>query len=294
MLALKGLFNINFIVVKIIDYIFIFSYSVYMSESLILELKKLNLSEKEARVYLALLELGPSTPYKIAKRAHLKRPTAYVIAEELVEKRLIVQMTGEKQKMYIARSPESYIEDVESRVREARKVLPELLALQRKQSDKPNILYFEGVEGLKQAYDYKLKEFYGKEIVGFFARMNEIDPDVHTNVFMPWNEAKLKNNISVRGFTVDDPKIADYKKFFTIKGPGAIHAKFLPESLYSADCSLEIFDWAVRIVIMRSKQAIIIESSELATALRQVFELLWKKSEGEFDKPKKFKLSGPA
>ena len=250
-------------------------------EPLIQELKKLNLTEKEARVYLALLELGPSTPYKIAKRSHLKRPTAYVIAEELVEKGLIVQMTGEKKRMYIARSPESYIEDVEGRVREARKILPELLALQRKKSDKPNILYFEGVAGIKQAYEYKLNDFKNKEIVGFFAGAESLDNELNEQVFFPWNEAKVTNNISVRGFTVDDPRLAPYRKFFGTER-GKINAKFLPESLYSANCSVEICDWAVRICIMKSKQALIIESSELALAMKQIFELLWIKTKGEY------------
>lgn len=180
-------------------------------EPLIQELKKLNLTEKEARVYLALLELGPSTPYKIAKRSRLKRPTAYVIAEELVEKGLIVQMTGEKKRMYIARSPESYIEDVEDRVQEAKKILPELLALQRKKSDKPNILYFEGIAGVKQAYEYKLNDFKGKEILGFFAGAESLDKELNDEVFFPWNEAKVTNDIRVRGFTVDDPKLAPIK-----------------------------------------------------------------------------------
>jgi sugar-specific transcriptional regulator TrmB len=261
-----------------------------MSESLIQELKKLNLTEKEARVYLALLELGPSSPYKIAKRSRLKRPTAYVIAEELVEKGLIMQMTGEKKKQYIARSPESYIEDVEARVADAKKVLPELLALQRKQSEKPNVLYFEGVEGIKQAYDYKIKDFKGKEIIGFFARMDEIDPEIHNQVFMPWNEQKAKLGIDVRGFTVDDPKMRDYAKFFDKNHPGKIRAKFLPESIYSADCSIEAFEWGVRIVIMKSKQAIIIESYELAKALREIHNLLWEKTKGEYDRPKALQL----
>ncbi len=256
-------------------------------EPLIQELKKLNLTEKEARVYLALLELGPSTPYKIAKKSHLKRPTAYVIAEELVEKGLIVQMTGEKQKLYIARSPESYVEDVEARIKEAKKIVPELLALQRKKSDKPNILYFEGVEGLRQAYDYKLKDFKDKEIVGFFARAAGLDNDLQEAVFLPWNEKKIEYNIKVRGFTMDDPKLVPYKKFFDAK-VGAIEAKFLPESIYSADCSFESFEWGVRIVIMHSKQAIIIESGEVALAVKQIFELLWKKTKGEYEESEKF------
>lgn len=260
-------------------------------ESLIQELKKLNLSDKEARVYLALLELGPATPYKIAKRSRLKRPTAYVIAEELVEKGLIVQMTGEKKRQYIARSPESYIEDVETRVQEAKRVLPELAALQRKGSDKPNVLYFEGVEGLRRAYEYKINDFSGKEITGFFARMNEVDESVHAEVFMPWNEAKAKLGINVRGFTVDDPKMKNYTRFFDKNNPGKITAKFLPESIYSADCSIESFEWGVRIVIMKSKQAIIIESYELAKALREINDFLWEKTKGQYDKPEKLDLS---
>jgi DNA-binding MarR family transcriptional regulator len=259
-------------------------------ESLIQELKKLNLTEKEARVYIALLELGPSTPYKIAKKSHLKRPTAYVIAEELVEKGLIIQMTGEKQKMYIARSPEAYVEEVEARIKDARKIVPELLALQRKKSEKPNILYFEGVQGIKQAYEYKIKDFYGKEIVGFFARADAVDQVLHTEVFLPWNEQKAKNGISVRGFTVDDPKLEEYKQFFG-KQKGTINAKFLPESLYSADCSFEAFEWGVRIVIMHSKQALILESGEFALAMKQIFELLWQKTKDEFKEPEHLVLT---
>ena len=260
-------------------------------ENLIEQLKNLNLSDKEARVYLSLLELGPSTPYKIAKRAHLKRPTAYVIAEELVEKGLIIQVTGEKNKLYMARSPETYFEDVENKFRMAKRALPELMALQRKTSEKPNILYFEGVDGMKQAYDYRLKEFHGKEIVGFFARTNDISPELSEKVFYPWNEYKQKHGINVRGFTPDDAGLQSYDKFLSADGKGGkILARFLPESMYGADCSLEIFEWGVRIVIMSSKQALIIESEKFARTMTDVFELLWDKTKGEFRNPKNIKL----
>ena len=261
-------------------------------ENLIEQLKNLNLSDKEARVYLSLLELGPSTPYKIAKRAHLKRPTAYVIAEELVEKGLIIQVTGEKNKLYMARSPEAYFEDVENKFRIAKRALPELMALQRKTSEKPNILYFEGMEGIKQVYDYRLKEFHGKEIVGFFARTKDVDPELSEKVFFPWNEYKKKNNINVRGFTPDDVGLQSYSDFLSSDGAGGkILARFLPENMYGADCSLEIFEWGVRIVIMSSKQALIIESEKFARTMKDVFELLWQKTEGEFSKPKNITLT---
>ena len=260
-------------------------------EDLIQQLKNLNLSDKEARVYLSLLELGPSTPYKIAKRARLKRPTAYVIAEELVGKGLIVQVTGEKNKLYMARSPEVYFEDVENRLKSAKRALPELMALQRKTSEKPNILYFEGVEGIKQVYDYRLKEFHGKEIVGFFARAKDVDQELSEKVFFPWNEYKMKHNINVRGFTPDDAGLQSYSSFLSNDGEGGkILARFLPESMYGADCSLEIFEWGVRIVIMSSKQALVIESEKFAHTMKDVFELLWEKTKGEYEKPKNITL----
>jgi len=257
-------------------------------DDIIKQLKNLNLTDKEARVYLALLELGPSTPYKIAKRSHLKRPTAYVIAEELVEKGLIIQVTGEKNKLYMAKSPESYFEDAEDKLRTAKKVLPELMALQRKTSEKPNILYFEGLEGIKQAYDYRLKEFHHKEIIGFFARATEIDAELTEKVFVPWNEYKKEHQIKVRGFTPDDESLQVYSRFLSgTLDDGKMHARFLPSSLYSADSSLEIFDWGVRIVIMDSKQAMILESEKFARAMKEIFEMLWVRTEGAFDTPKR-------
>ncbi len=261
-------------------------------ENLIEQLKNLNLSDKEARVYISLLELGPATPYKIAKRARLKRPTAYVIAEELVEKGLIIQVTGEKNKLYVARSPEAYFEDVENKFKTAKRALPELMALQRKTSEKPNILYFEGVDGMKQAYDYRLKEFHGKEIVGFFARAKDVSAELSEKVFYPWNEYKQKHDVNVRGFTPDDAGLQSYDKFLSADGAGGkILARFLPESMYSADCSLEIFEWGVRIVIMSSKQALVIESEKFAHAMKEVFEMLWDKTKGEFSEPKNIKLA---
>ncbi len=257
-------------------------------ESLVTELKKLNLSEKEARIYLTLLELGPSTPYRIAKKAHLKRPTAYVIAEELVEKGLLVQAIDEKKKTYIARSPESYIENIEKSVSEAKMFLPELMAIQKRTSEQPNLLYFEGLEGLKRAYDYKLKDFHNTEIVGFAARSDHFNKEFLSKVSFPWNEYREKHNIRLKIFTSDDPKLANFKTFFANKK--SLLAKFLPENLYSSDCTIEIFSWGVRIVMVQSMQAIIIESEKLSGTFRQVFNLLWQKTEGEYETPQKLKL----
>ena len=49
-------------------------------------LRNFGLNDKEARVYVALLELGQTTAYAIAERSGLKRPTVYVILDDLRQK----------------------------------------------------------------------------------------------------------------------------------------------------------------------------------------------------------------
>lgn len=258
-------------------------------EHLIEPLRNLGLSEKEAKIYLALLQLGPSTPYQIAKKAELKRPTAYVIAEELVEKGLIVHVPGEEKKRYIARTPDSFFEEAESKLQKAKNVLPELRSFQKGTVEKPSIMYYEGAEGVRQAYDYKKKELHGKEIVGFFASPEDATPEV-TKVFLEWNEYKEKYGPKVRGLTVDTPVLSPYSKYLEpIKG--SIQAKFMPPDLYSAKASIEACDGQfVRICLIESAQALIIESPKFAQAMEEVFELLWKSLEGKYDTPRMLKF----
>ena len=52
-------------------------------------LRNIGLSEKEAIIYLASLELGPSTIQEISKKAQLKRSSVYDLISSLVERGLM-------------------------------------------------------------------------------------------------------------------------------------------------------------------------------------------------------------
>lgn len=253
--------------------------------NLIEPLKNLGLSEKEVLVYLALLQLGNATPYQIAKKSGIKRPTAYVIAEELIKKGLVVHIPGEEKKRYIAKSPETFIEEHEERLLAAKKILPELRSYQKGIVEKPSIMYFEGMEGLRQAYKYKEKELYGKEIVGFLASNEDASPEVH-KYFMEWNENKKKHGTRVRGITVDSPDLKPYGQFIQEGENSANNLKFLPKKMYNAKVSVESCDnQFVRIFLFESIETLIIESPKFTVAVKEIFELVWKSLEGKYDKP---------
>ena len=257
-------------------------------DHLIAPLKALGLTDKEARVYLALLQLGPATPYKIAKKSRLKRPTAYVIAEELVEKGLIVTIPGEETKRYIARSPETFFEGLEQKLVDARKILPELKSLQKGTLEKPSVLYFDGVEGVHQAHAYRQKELHDSEIVGFVASAEDASPELMAE-FFDRNEYAIRHRIKLRALTVDSSTLAPLKHFMGAEK--GIIIKYLPESIYSAKVSIESCkDTFVRIILFESMQSLIIESPKLAKTIREVFEITWTGLAGKYDTPKNLKV----
>ena len=68
-------------------------------------LKNLGLNDKEARAYAALLELGQTTAYAVAERSGLKRPTVYVVLDELRQKGLVLKIPHVKKQLWSAKSP---------------------------------------------------------------------------------------------------------------------------------------------------------------------------------------------
>ena len=78
-------------------------------ETLPLELRKLGLTEKEARVYLATLKLGYTSIQKIAQQTKISRPTTYSIIKSLKEKGLISQSKDKSKKYFTAESPDKLL-----------------------------------------------------------------------------------------------------------------------------------------------------------------------------------------
>lgn len=87
-------------------------------EKLELELRKLGLSEKEVKVYLAGLELGATSVQKIAEEADISRPTTYNVVEELEERDLFTEIEEDNKTHYVAQSPDHLMGVLETKKKE--------------------------------------------------------------------------------------------------------------------------------------------------------------------------------
>jgi len=119
-----------------------------------LELRKLGLSEKEVKVYLAGLELGPSSVQKIAALTKITRPTTYGIIKKLEEKGLFDEVKQKGKRVFIAQSPERILgllriqkREIEEKEREFIRIISVLEAKYSK--EKEGIKVFKEKEGLK-------------------------------------------------------------------------------------------------------------------------------------------------
>lgn len=122
------------------------------------KLVKIGLSEREAVIYIAALELGPTGALQLSRRTGINRPMVYVTLEQLKQRGLMeVQLKGLKQK-FAAASPDQFDAIISDHKKTFADALPELLALYKLKGERSNIKYYEGIEGLKSVFETILRE----------------------------------------------------------------------------------------------------------------------------------------
>jgi HTH-type transcriptional regulator, sugar sensing transcriptional regulator len=246
-------------------------------------LKNIGLNEKQAKVYVALLQTGKASAYQVAKTSNLKKPTTYVILDELIEKGMAMKVPHAKVMLYAASNPEDVFNSAKTKLENTEKeILPELKALTRGKQHKVKASYYEGMSGVKEAYDKLLKEAVGKEYVGFYAHTKDAPREL-LEYFDEYNEKHRRLKLKRRGITVDHPEIR--KKYLTPEFQKKYNAKLkvLPIEMYNSNISIEAFRNSTFIFSHRYLQGIILENPDVANVIRQIFEIVWKQGEKRYN-----------
>lgn len=120
-------------------------------------LTHLGLSSTESRVYLSMLELGPSSVQNVAKKAGVSRTAAYEIIGALQEKGLASTFNKGKKKLFSAEDPDQLqryfkarLHDMKGMLGALRDMMPELMLA--KAGDRPRVRYHKGREGLRALF----------------------------------------------------------------------------------------------------------------------------------------------
>jgi len=129
------------------------------------DLRKIGLSETEAKLYLTLLRIGASTVQKLIEETGLYKSNTYDALERMCEKGIISKIVEGKIRVYQLQKPDSLIDFIQKKKSELeqQEQIAEKLAKQVELTKKHIItqetaIVLKGLAGVKQIYSEIIKE----------------------------------------------------------------------------------------------------------------------------------------
>lgn len=243
-------------------------------------LRDIGLTDGEARVYMALLEIGKSATGKIIQQSKISPSKIYDVLKRLTEKGLVSYIIEGKVKHFRATSPHKVLdfiklkeEELESHKKEFKKILPELVNKGNAANRKFYAEIFEGNRGLITVFDTSFEESKKGDIVYAFGY-----PAYASKLFDAyWKEYHKK--CDKKG--VIRKVIYDYDTWFLKKREKRILAqqRYLPKGIVTPSWVL-IFNDKVATVIVTPEQKVcfLVQNKEIVNSYIQYFNILWKES----------------
>ncbi len=243
---------------------------------------KLGLSENEARVYVAVLQLGQSDAAGVARLAEVKRPTTYLALENLVKQGLVSEVANQKRKIFKAEDLDRLTKltrkmrhkVIEAEI-ELEQLLPGLRAIQKKLIRPPKVTFYQGIEGVKiiaeEVPGHPEPWYYFGPIKGWVDALSETKIE---ELIIETREARIKAGRPTAYMITDEA----YKgiKLFQKNESAARQVKIL-SNMQNTKSSLMIYGHKLAIISLGAVPfAAVIESEEVAELVKMMFGIIWK------------------
>jgi HTH-type transcriptional regulator, sugar sensing transcriptional regulator len=234
-------------------------------------LEKIGFDDKEAKLYLALLELGEAGIQDIARKSGLKRTTVYHLIDGLKTRGFLSLSKKGKKTLYIAKDPRTIGEEIEEKEAIFKKALPELLSIANFLEKKPSVRYYEGLEGIKEIYREEL-QYPDSELLAWWSKSYTIfGDDFFYNHYMP---QRLKKKIWVRAIAPDNK----YNRQMQVDDSKYLRKiKIIPASEQGMEMEISLYGKNnISIKSFEERFGLIIESKALYNTMKGIFEMQWK------------------
>lgn len=235
------------------------------------KLLDVGLNEREAKVYLALLELGEAKLAEICKKSQIKRSTVYDMLELLKKRGLVSQTRLKKRPIYYAENPAKMLETLEIKRKSLEEAMPELISVMNLLDKKPKMRYFEGIEAVLEIFEDTLR-YPDSEILSWFPYpyLNPGD-DYFQKHYNPERERK---KIWMRVLAPDTPENRAASERMSKK---LVVTKIISAKTFSNfDIEIKIYgNTKIGIISYAEDLGIIIESKKIFDGFRAIFEGMW-------------------
>jgi len=240
-------------------------------------LKKIGLTEGETKVYLALLELGPSTVGPIVKKSGIAYSNIYEVLQRLAEKGLVSFVKREKTKYFQAYSPEKLMDyvgkqegEIQKQKSELQKIVPLLKKMAEVTGEKLEAEVYTGMKGVFSAFE-KMARYY--EVGEDYLFLYNDEPgilEMTDSFFIKLDPLNKKVNLKMQGISQPTykkskfvKKIQKYMQMRYVDMP-------LPANVDICKDKLLFVSWSSKPV------AFLIHSTDMADKFKKYFNEIWK------------------
>jgi sugar-specific transcriptional regulator TrmB len=239
------------------------------------ELQDLGLTEKEAKVYIASLEVGRATADQLAKHAKLVRPTTYLQIKALMEMGLMSTYEEGKKTYFSPEAPSALTRLLEKRKQELSaneellsRIIPDLTREYEGAGERPVVRFFPGKEGITALRNLALTSKTKKH--SFIYSYEGLSGLYSYDERKAYTEKRVEEGIEVRAIVSSEEETMT--SGFSLTQLLPVSSKELP-----IHTDLLVWDNNVNVVLYKGNPfGVLIQSEEVAKSFLATFNLLWK------------------
>lgn len=252
------------------------------------DIRKLGLSEKEAKVYFALLKAGGALPAMVAKEAGVNRATTYEVLTRLHERGLVMKIIKKNKYYFTCAEPDAFSEFFERRSAQIQKhraelerLLPQLNYFYSHSPHKPKIHFFDSMNGIRESLFHSLEG--GHDEILSFTSLSLLERAFDKRVLSSYFSKLVKHGTRVRYVDYGTHDKQARQKFlstyFTHTARSLLPQIESVEVLKAISNIVTIYGNFVSLIDARQPEvmAVILENEDIAETFRMMFEAAWSK-----------------
>ncbi|KKW42112.1 MAG: Transcriptional regulator, TrmB [Candidatus Magasanikbacteria bacterium GW2011_GWA2_56_11] len=241
-------------------------------------LAKIGLTDKQSAVYLASLQLGVAPVSEIARYAGLKRPTVYLLLDDLEKIGLVSKTKKERRTLFKAEEPKRLLTDLAMKRELVEGMLPSLEAIYNVNPEKPAIKIGEGVASVKNAYIniFTYLATHPQEELLIFGSLKDAAEHFEAQVLDFFYRSMAKSRNPVREIGNDDHETRKYYRASARLNPRHDIRLIRNEGRFFQTDNMLYGNTLVIFSVKEQIFCITIESPNIAETYRTLFNLAWK------------------
>jgi HTH-type transcriptional regulator, sugar sensing transcriptional regulator len=229
-------------------------------------LQEIGLSNTEAKVYLALLQLNSGLAGSITKKSGINRTNVYDALERLIEKGLVSYVISANRKVFKAAKPEKLTNILKEKQEKLKEIMPELANIYETNKPNEDATIFRGKKGLQSVYDDIIQEKKTLYAYGAEGRFSKLMPAY----FKYWSLERERLGIKIK--IVYPERIQNDKNKESFK---LVERRYIKTDYEFPSAVLIYGEKVVMVVFTETPFAFMIKSKDAVKSHMNLFKLMW-------------------